>query len=586
MAETPSRNQKSRKIVEEIREKVENYESNMGNFLSDYNSWAEIFKVRRASDRVDKKDGGDTRPRLTEMFRAVNALASMELRMLTASDPFFYLAPMDVLGDKRSLQVIEDTLVTQLEASEYKRHLFKALVSRNLFGSVFVEEPFELLNLTAHGRKMPATLFRPRSMLQVSFDRSALDLDTSDWVGLSDIMTRNRLKSLAAQDDEDKASIWFKSAVAAAVADKSEPDINSYVQARLNMSGYRSSDEQRNAVEVVTYYGKLDTLGDGLEYVAAIVNRKYLVRFHANTFQHGKRPVRMAHWFEFELEPLGLGLGQLLTPLHKSMDANRRRLQDSIAFDTYGIWIYNRLGGINPNSFKVRPNTIVESDDTNAIKRVESNTPGASQAIKLEEILQNEFRTTSGATSTLQAIITEATASEVSLAQNEAVRNVAIRAELAADQLIRKHLEVMHSNNMQNVVEPFNINVRGRPRRVYPSDLWADVDFRIRVTTDKDFRPERLKKLLEFLQIATSIRNEHPQKFNINIVPVVREIGHMLGVSDSDIIQEQPIGVQSGLSGLAGLEDGGMPMGLPEAASALPTAGLFQTPVGPVLGSL
>src|SRR3989304_5498214 len=84
------------RVAAEVRDKFEWYETRQSRFMSDYNEWADIFKVRKPVTRsISGSSGGSSggtgirgysNPRLTEMFRAVNALATMEVRMMTSQD--------------------------------------------------------------------------------------------------------------------------------------------------------------------------------------------------------------------------------------------------------------------------------------------------------------------------------------------------------------------------------------------------------------------------------------------------------------------------------------------------------------------
>lgn len=574
---------KKQDIIEEIRDKVDDYEVNFSGFIAEFNDWFDIFTVKKPLRRQNTKTFSN--PRSTEMLRAVNALATLELRMMTANDPYFDIAPMDISLDNRKLSIIQSTLETQLDITQHKRYLLKALISKILFGTVIVEEPYQTYGLNPFGRKMAATGFVPRSLLQVAFERNTSDIDNADWLSTADVITKQRLMSLAREDAEGK--VWIKSEIDAAIADDSPmPNQNQYIINRLSRSGYDGEQSQKYVRELLIYRGKLDTLNDGIEYVVGLVNRKYLVRFHANNFQHGKRNFRVARWLEVELEPLAYGQGKLLASLHKSIDANRQKYQDSITFDTYSMWLMDRMGGINAQDLKIRPMQIIEADNVNAMKRLESNVGGATLGLKLEDLLKAEFRAASGATDTLQALVTEATASEVSLAQNEALRNISVKAEIAAASLVREHIEVMHANNIQYQNEPFNVNVRGKTTKVYPADLWYDVDFRVKIVTDKDYKPQRLKSLVEMLTVLTSIRNEHPEKYQISIIPIVEEIARSLGVNaEALILPPQPGNQLQALLGQGGATDApGLPP--PEFTGNIP-GGLpvVDTPVGAVLAS-
>ena len=402
---------RAQKIAKEVTDKFEDYDSRMSEFLSNYNLWSDLFKVTRRHHHATNlvgignisgsaSRGTASQPRVTEMFRAVNALATLMTRMMTSNDPYFEMKSMDLLGDNNTLDIIEETLQTQLRATQHKRYLLKANQSTVLFGTTIVEEPFEILGINNFGRKLPVTAFRPRSLLQVAFARNTTDIDRATWLSTSDISSKSELERMA--KDQVGGDVWIMSAVAEVLAgDPTDPNLSDHVISRLTRAGYDTTDSAKDTVRLVTYHGKLDTMNDNIEYIAVVANYKHLVKFHPNNFQHGKRNFRVARWVEWELEPLALGLGQILAPLHRTIDANRQRLQDAVRFDTYGMWILDRLAGIDPNSFRARPNNIVVGDGTNGIKRLEPNPTGTRMGLELEQLLQQEFRAASGATDTL-----------------------------------------------------------------------------------------------------------------------------------------------------------------------------------------
>lgn len=276
-----------------------------------------------------------------------------------------------------------------------------------------------------------------------------------------------------------------------------------------------------------------------------------------------------------------LGVGPLLQNQHKSIDANRQKVQDNITFATYPQWLRDRGAGITDDQLKARMFNVVDTDTMGGLRPLDVPVQGAQLGINLEELLKQEFRAASGATDSLQATITDATASEVSLAQNEAIRNVSVKAEIGAEQLIRRHLEVMHYDNVDTLDQPVNVRVNGSPERIYPSDLQVDVDFEMKITTDKDYKPKRLEMLSQMLQVLTSIRNEHPQKFDIDIMPFAQEFARGLGMDPNKVIRPSaPIGLpQGGSQGAPGA-------GVPQIGGApnLPVD-IVDTPAGPTLGS-
>jgi len=580
----PKSTAKARQIADEIVDKVGDYETNMSGFMSKVGEWGDLFQVRLP----ERKKKTFSNPRLTEFFRAVNTLGTMMYRMQTAQDPFFDLVPMSLLRYEGQLMRIQAALETQLEESQYKRNLLKADMGMCAFGTQIVEEHLETIGINPFGRRVPVTTFKPRSLLQVAFERGTTDIQTADWIATMDLISDSGILSL----DDDNTQEWESRMIEEAAKDKSpSAELNQFILNRLTRARFIGVGDNGVALrkEILRFNGKLDTMNDNVEYCAVLINRKYLVQFYPNRNQHGKRDFRIAHWVEdpLTLDPLSLGVGAIAGNLHKSMDANRQRATDAIAFASYNMFERLRDAGINDDELKIRPMQIIDMDMHGGIKPILTDLRGADASLKLEDVLRNEFMAASGATPTLQAQLTDATASEVSLAQNEAVRNISVKAELSADPFVREHLRIMHSNNVQFVKQPIRVNKAGFAGMVYPKDLQCDVDFKIKITTDKDYKPQRLTQIKEVIAILTSTKSMHPDMANIRIAPLVRELIRGLGVNPSEVISEGPpdpamlqaMGAARGGAGQTqGMEGApGVPM--------TPAEDVISTPVGPVMGS-
>ena len=527
---------KKQEIIDEVRMKMEDYESNMDTFHAEVNEYSDLFTMKRPA----KKSNSFSRPRTPETFRAVNALGTMMYRMITAQDPFFSTVAMDMNISQSSLYKVDKTMQMQLRVQQYKRYLLKALMQTTLNGTSFVEENFKWVTLNPLGRKIPITTFTPRSCLQVGFDRNCFDIDDSPFFYTCDRIDKYRLRTLARQDAG--GSIWSKGDIEDAIAAKEEETTNSYVVNRLSKDGLSDSETSLDTphMELTMYYGTLDCMNDDIWYVCGIINRKYLVRFHDNKDQSGKKNFRIGRWVEWELNPLAMGLGKLLAGHQKSIDANRQKVETGITFNNLNMWLKDRNSGINSQSFKLIPLKIIEGDGTNGVKPLETSGVGIVQGLKLDEILKQEFRAASGATDTLQAIMTDGgTLGEVTIAQNEAVRNVSVKAELIAESLSRDHLAQQHINNYTCVGDKFVVSGKDGPIVVYPSDLNVDVDFEITMSTDKNFRPNRTKGLGEITQILTSIRNNGSSRI---AKPFIMELARSLDVDPASVeaaFQEQ-----------------------------------------------
>lgn len=569
-----------KKVIDEISEKASDYENKMTQFMSECVEWADLYKVKPPA----RKDKTFSNPRQTEFFRAANAVGTLTYRMMTAADPFFMAQPVDINPDYDALETLTHTWKTQIKYAKYRPALLRACHFAPVFGTVIAQLDYRVIGVSQFGRRVPVTMMIPRVLDQIMFDRGTMSIDEADWVATADVTSAVALKRLAQEADE-LGTPWNPKALAAAAEGKEEGNtINDNVKQRLLRSGFSQDDALKSKKELLMYYGKLDALNDGMEYVCALVNRKYLVRFHANTFQHGKRPFVVGKWQDFDTA-LGYGMGQLLGNSHRAMDANRQKAQDLLSFGAYNMW-KRRRNTVADEVFVARPLQILDVDNMDDIMPLSPDMRGAEGILRLDEILKAEFRAASGASDTLQAIANEATSATASaLSQNEGLRAASVHAEMLADPLVREYLEINHANNLQNIRAPFNINKAGVASRVYPMDLRMDVDIEAKVTTDKDFRPQRLDKLIQTLQILVSTKSQHPDQMQISVLPLVKEIAYCLEVNPQDIIQSpgaMPMAQGMGAGDMGGLAQMMGPGGEPQMAGGVAPV---NTPVGQVLAA-
>lgn len=578
------------KIIEEIRGKANDYENNMSNYLSQVEEWGDMFRVKLPAQRNKK---AFSNPRLTEFFRAVNTVGTMSYRMMTAQDPFFELRPMSLLSYEGQMMRVEATLESQLRESQYKRNLLRACMGVAAFGTQFVEERYDIAGINAFGRRIPITTFNPRSLLQVAFERGTTNIDEADWVSTSDLISDSGLMSLAEESDKI-GQHWEKRVIERAVKDESKlEDMSPFLRARITANRHVNDQGGSSRKELMMYYGKLDSLNDNVEYCVGLVNRRYLVKFYPNRNQHGKRDMRIAHWVEdpLSLDPLGLGIGAIGGKLHKSMDANRQRGQDGIALASYNMWGRRRDAGINDEQMKIRPLQTIDMDIDNGLKPLITSLQGPEAAFKLEEILKNEFMAASGATPTLQGMLTNVSATESTLSQNEALRNISVKTEIAAEQFVREHVMICHSNNVQYLKEPINVNKSGFAGKVYPADLRVDIDVEVKITTDKDYKPQRLTQLKEVLALVLSTKSMHPSLAAMDVVPVIKAVLKGLDVNPDEVFPNGNVPDPQMLQAMMAARGGAMGAGMPnaqggEGVELSPAENTISTPMGPVLGSV
>jgi hypothetical protein len=457
------------KIREEIAGKANDFFERQSNALAEYEQWGDLFKVKAPA----RKSNTFSNPRQTEFLRAATAVGTMTYRMMTAADPFFTISPVDSHVDYTQLSTVSHVLRTQLKFARYRENLLRACHYAPVFGSVICQEDYRVVGVSAFGRKLPVTVLLPRSLDQVYFDRATLNIHDADYLGTADITSDAELMRLAHEAKTIDAP-WNPKALEAACKDKETKNtINWQVLNRINRAGF-STDDALNSKkkELLMYYGKLDCMNDGIEYVAALINRKYLVRFHANNFQHGRRPFRVAKWIDFD-GAMGLGYGHLLARTHAAMDANRQKVQDHGSWGAYGMF-KRKKGSVDNQNMLIGPLRTIDVESMDDLQSFGPDPRGADNLMNLDTVLKQEFRSAAMAGDTLQAMATSATATSAALSQDQNVRGLSVIAERNSETLCREHIENNHANNCQNIKAPFNINKAGlRPLFTRRTFAWT-----------------------------------------------------------------------------------------------------------------
>lgn len=113
-------------------------------------------------------------------------------------------------------------------------------------------------------------------------------------------------------------------------------------------------------------------------------------------------------------------------------------------------------------------------------------------------------------------------------------------AEIIAETLLREHLSKCIENNGMFLDQPFWVANTGSPNtpvRIFPSDMAQDAQVIIKVVNDKDFRPQRNKDLLTFIQVVSSIRSQiTPQTIGL-LLPFIQEFARGVQVDPASIVK-------------------------------------------------
>jgi hypothetical protein len=544
-------------FIDEINHRVSQWERGAESFLERNEEISDMWRLNEP-----KKRGGDTQltnTRTAEMLSGSESVGTLLYRMLTASDPNFDVVPKELGENEDRLTAISNLIQWQQMHLRYRKNLRRACASMGLFGTTICEERWKMIP-AAKKTLIEGTEFVPRSLSQVAFNLAVPDITESDWYATIDFVSARALRAMA----KNNPDLWDSKQIEDAIEQgKDKNHIPEVIKRRRRAAGYDEDDP--DAYQLVTFQGYFDDLPakDDKHWVVSVVNDDFQVSGHPNPFDHGEFPYRIAHYMSFELEPYGYGIGRSTLLLNRQRDAVRNLTLDTIIMALFNMWAVSTLADVEGNTMKMSPLGIVRAADVSQILPLRPDLQGAKAGLEMDTLLKEEVRGAGGATSNIQSLVTEATATESAIVQNEAMRRVGVYAEIAAEELVRKHLYISHRNNIQFLNPDIWLTVSGeeKPRRVNKDIINMDVDFLIKVTTDKDYRPQRMQNLLQYLQILSSVRQEVPNSQQ-EIFLILREIKRMFGIKTSNqnrnedalrrMVQEELQRQQAGA--LAGLE--------------------------------
>jgi len=521
-------------IIDEVIGRINDWESDMSQFFGLWNEWASSYRM--IDTRKNPRPTGVSKVLTGETPRAVNALATSITRMQTAADPYFELRGDSVKEEQ--LFDAEKRLQRQLMLTEFKRNLLKGNRGLCLFGTQVWEEPYISYPAGTPTPIFQGTGFTPLSLLQVAFESSVYDMKLSDYIATLSNVNGNYLRFVSNSGN----GVWNQALIEQGIKEKQdggESDSKSRIEERRTKGQYNDISARQN--ELILWHGRLTNLENPVllemwqkfgrtddikhsDITVGILNRKYLVRLHPTPYGTWHHMYKIGHYIEFELEPLGYGVGALGNNLQKDMNRIVTYAYDVAKFSLWNLWLSGRGGGMKPQNMNIFPFSVIPVDDINQIKEFRPQIEGIVSGLKLHEITREDFRGVTHATATLQAINTGGTATEASLAQGEAMRAVSLTAEINGDTVNRPHLETMYKNDIDQ--NPFD------------SQIVRGLDILYKVVTDKDYRPEHSKQLIQIASFITSIRSQLPLDFNV--MPILKYLVRSVGINPREIKEPRP----------------------------------------------
>ena len=585
------------KIYQEIDSKIIRFETNMSGF---YGEWSEGADSYRMIPRVTGKGKPKSlfNSRVGETNRAANTLADVWFRMLTSADPFFEARGrgLDAFGQEISqgqLYAIESLIARQMEDFKFKKNLRRSLVSLAMFGLDLIEEPW----LRNRRTGLEGTGFFQKSLLQSFFDSLVFDVELSRYVGFIDYLDPDTIRWMA----KSMPSLFDEGRVERGLFELKnmnkvyQHDAWSRIVQRKQRSWYNSTDY--NAMEFVSYHGALDSSDNPVlsqiweqsgrqqfmdirdtDWSIKCVGRN-VVSVYPTPYGSWQSIVKSMNANLFEMEPIGYMISRIGKKYQKELDFLQSKSNDLAYMTVANMWKVGRYAGLRQGSIPITPYGIVNVDKVDELQPLRPPAEVLPLLSQIMGIMKEDYRSVSGAKTNLQAENTGGTATEASLSQVEALRSAGVATEIISE-TIREHIEDSYLNNLNLLDQDVWLNVAGinKPVVVNKEDLPYNIGFNIKLTTDRDFRTQRIPNLIQALSFITSIRNDFPEGLNL-IRPLASELIKGFGIDPRLLSQPVPIADQ-----LLRKVRNPQPTVLDELGDDLPPEnnGKIQTPVGEV----
>lgn len=595
-----------RKIKDEVMDKVTTWDRRTSPFRRAYDKGSDSWKVKPDAKKKSTKQLFNSKS--GETHRAAETLATLWHRMINGQSPNFEAIKqgLNAFGmevTEEDLYAAEGVLVRQHEELELPDKQLRSFRSLALMGTMVVEMPFVSRPYGPGAKNMEYTDWVFKPMSRTGFDISVCDLRDSDFIFTIDFLTKWALLNQASLDTE----LWDMATVERHLEEfKEGSPASSGVSGRLKESRARAGydDKDSNIFEAINYHGRLDPENSviqafaesvGLEqdprfvdWSTTILDGFEIAKFHVTQYGDWRTRFLTTTYKSFEDEPLGYGICQLGRRLQRDMDINESNTNDLMMAFSQMMWKIGKYSGYSEKQMAWEPLKTIELEDISQLAPLTPDPNAFKVALEMLNLRREDFRNIVGAKTNLQAEITKASATESAIAQNEAMRSAGVHAQIIGN-TFRRFCQISHVNNTNYLDEPVWVGITGmqKPMLVDKTKLPVNIGFKVKTVLDSDFRPERFQKLLELLNIETTIRNFIPPEISYNaITDLHNEIWKTSGMNPRTL--KQPVPLVKQMEMMAGrMPNGGAEMGQEVAgeqagAQAGGGANVTQTPVGPV----
>ena len=259
-----------------------------------------------------------------------------------------------------------------------------------------------------------------------------------------------------------------------------------------------------NQITLLECWFLYDINGDGYleSCVATLANKDTLIRLEENPFKHKKFPYVKGCLIDVEGHFYGVSVPEIVGDLQKELNDTRNQLMDFKTFVLDNMWIVSEEADVQDEQLTPRPHAIIRSKGSGegfGIIPLRPNMNILGAGIQIENLIQDNIRTASMATESLQGLTHKGgvTATEVARVQQESMSRLLLVMRGLEASVIVKFLMMCYQLNLQYM--------KTGDEDVQNQDVLPDAIFSALGSIEIESQMVKAQQLINLLNIVGSI---------------------------------------------------------------------------------
>src|SRR3990167_1171566 len=426
--------------AQEVLEKVRNFGEDHASHFSNLNDWYKLYRCQPGPRKIGKSNTF-----IPEIFSEIEALKTAVFEMIfsdTSDASFFDVYPQGY-DDAIKAFLTKSVLSDQFETAELQRKMMPFLGGLIRDGYAPVEIPWVLdygwkkqNGIMTRYPKYDCFDFQYIKPCNFSFSEGS-----DEWRCRTFIIPFGRAKRM------EKQGIWQN--VDKAVGNSSV--FNETEKARRDIAGLPSEPHEK-MLKYHEYFGYLESQEEEYQWRVIVADNGTLLReVEITPYDDGEAPYLECKWIEIDNEDYGIGVVEINGKQQREINDRRNYINDNLYAALYNMWKMDSECGYKSDGGRIiwEAYKVLEMDKLGGLEPLRPGLEGIPYAKQLEETDREAMRLQSGATSTLQGMAQNLTATESKIVQDEATRRLRAIVRSQIGNFLRNMIYKCHSMNLQ-----------------------------------------------------------------------------------------------------------------------------------------